>query len=118
MSFEPTPVTTPNQTTPSRSRPRRWKRPGIKQWEGYSPLEDYCRYPDKHLADIIYRHPDFTIIFDKFPKARFHFLVLPNVPVENIYDLTVGDIPLIETMAQGALWLIHQLHQHPAGDSP
>ncbi|KAJ1656513.1 hypothetical protein IWQ61_003928 [Dispira simplex] len=118
MPVEHTPVTTTNQTTPSGRRHRRWKRPGTKQWTGYSPLEDYCRYPDRHPADIIYRHPDYTIVFDKFPKARFHFLILPNVPVKNIYHLTVDDISLIQTMAEGAQWLVHQLHRYPAGDSP
>ncbi|KAJ1920986.1 aprataxin-like protein [Tieghemiomyces parasiticus] len=103
-----------DETTPLANR-RSWKPDGAKQWSGPSPLEHYARYPEKHPQEVLYADDDTVVIYDKYPKAWFHFLVIPRQPVRDIYDLDpMVDIPLVHTLVARAGRLIRHLQTQPS----
>jgi len=62
--------------------------------------------PDKLPKDVHLTHDEHTItIFDKFPKARFHFLTLPRLPLaldntrEGPVTLNVADLSSLESLS-------------------
>jgi hypothetical protein len=40
-------------------------------------LLPYCFRPEEH-PEVIYHNQEIVIICDKFPKARFHWLIMPK----------------------------------------
>jgi aprataxin len=55
---------------------------------------------------IVYRDDLVTIIKDKYPKARHHYLVLPNSRVPALAALTAQHLALLEHMQKRAAKLI------------
>lgn len=54
----------------------------------------------KDSSKIIFRSDTLACIKDSYPKARHHFLIIPEErsELDNIYDLCKDDIELIEEM--------------------
>lgn len=80
-------------------------------------LLPYCFEPEK-FEEVIYHNNEIVIIRDKFPKARFHWLIMPKgislrmtnrsragVHVQHS-DLRRSHLPLLHAMAQAAVQLI------------
>ncbi|KAJ1994050.1 aprataxin-like protein [Dimargaris cristalligena] len=95
--------------SPSRGPHQRTWTSGRQHWPCHSPLEYYCRHPERFPAETFYCDDTLMVIADKYPKARYHFLILPRIPIHNIYDLESTDAPLIAAMAQRAEWLIETI---------
>lgn len=49
-------------------------------------------------SEHVIRNDLAVVIRDKYPKARYHFLVLPWADIDTVYQLTREDIPLLEEM--------------------
>ncbi|ODV63029.1 DNA 5'-adenosine monophosphate hydrolase [Ascoidea rubescens DSM 1968] len=43
-----------------------------------SALNCYIKHPEKYPNDVLYYDSDFTVVYDKYPKAQVHLLVLPR----------------------------------------
>ncbi|KAJ1976852.1 aprataxin-like protein [Dimargaris verticillata] len=97
-----------NAVTNRDSTGRRWSK-AKRHWKGYSPLELYCRAPTRYPQEVLDYDSELVVVYDKYPKAYYHFLILPRVPILNIYGLTRADIPLIQRMERRAKQLITQL---------
>lgn len=62
-------------------------------------LRDYANLPDPARSlppEVLLMHNENTIvIFDKFPKAKYHFLVLPRYPSTGQADAAPGHSSLV-----------------------
>lgn len=47
---------------------------------------------------ILMKTDKFAVIKDKYPKSKFHFLVLPYDPVDTVFDLSSSGVGLIQEM--------------------
>eukprot|EP00042_Codosiga_hollandica_P054894 m.754655 g.754655 ORF g.754655 m.754655 type:complete len:620 (-) comp59003_c0_seq3:2669-4528(-) len=69
-------------------------------------LRDIIRNPARHRSEIILETPFAVVIKDKFPKARFHFLVLPKLMIDDIYALRQEHLPTLKAMQEAAALVI------------
>eukprot|EP01112_Ceratiomyxa_fruticulosa_P022478 TRINITY_DN822_c0_g2_i1.p1 TRINITY_DN822_c0_g2~~TRINITY_DN822_c0_g2_i1.p1 ORF type:complete len:398 (-),score=85.17 TRINITY_DN822_c0_g2_i1:78-1271(-) len=61
-------------------------------------LSIYCVNPERYSEEVFYFDDQIVVIYDKFPKARFHYLVMPRKLVDGFKNLTRVDVPLIESL--------------------
>ena len=61
-------------------------------------LSPYIINPEGHADSVYYYDDDLVVIYDKYPKAKFHLLVMPRKHVNGFEALTVADLPMLETM--------------------
>lgn len=61
----------------------------------HTALRDYVTHPERHKDVIVHHDSQCTVVKDKFPKARKHFLVMPNHYIPDLRHLTADDIPLV-----------------------
>mmetsp|Transcript_11353 Transcript_11353/g.15108 ORF Transcript_11353/g.15108 Transcript_11353/m.15108 type:complete len:248 (-) Transcript_11353:76-819(-) len=73
---------------------------GFGAWN--AALSVYVLHPERSPESIILRNDTFTVIRDLYPKARHHFLVLPNSLIESVNHLTSSHISLINQMTEVA----------------
>jgi hypothetical protein len=59
-------------------------------------LREYVTHPNKHADAIVHRDSECTVVKDKFPKARHHYLVLPNRYIRDLRSLRADDVPLLK----------------------
>lgn len=68
---------------------------------------------------IMIKGEKLVAIKDKFPKAKFHYLVLPYENIDTIFDLTKRDIELVremELMGQNVIELMgHKMQNYKIG---
>jgi aprataxin len=65
-------------------------------WAG--ALAPYVLTPEK-FPDVVYHHDDrVVVIYDKFPKAKFHFLVMPRAIVDGFRALNSSCVPMLKDM--------------------
>ncbi|KAG9300780.1 hypothetical protein G9A89_023578 [Geosiphon pyriformis] len=78
-------------------------------------LLEYLDRPERFSKnEIFFFDKDFVVVWDKFPKAREHLLVIPRRKIDNIESLTKDDIPLVRDMQTLAKWVIERLKEnHP-----
>lgn len=50
-------------------------------------------------------------IKDKYPKAKFHFLIIPYESIDTVFDLNNSHVELLEEMALLGLKLIESIGQ-------
>mmetsp|Transcript_14923 Transcript_14923/g.21748 ORF Transcript_14923/g.21748 Transcript_14923/m.21748 type:complete len:267 (-) Transcript_14923:473-1273(-) len=62
--------------------------------------------PQKHEKSIVMQDAKCLVIYDAYPKARYHLLVLPKEKVMSISDLRLHHLPLIQHMHRVALHVI------------
>ncbi|KAF6768408.1 hypothetical protein AHF37_10073 [Paragonimus kellicotti] len=53
-------------------------------------------------ALIIKQSEQWTAIRDRYPKAKHHFLILPNQSIPRLIDVTLEHLPLLQSMHQAA----------------
>lgn len=70
-------------------------------------LYDYIQNPEKYPQEIIYRNEKCTIIYDAYPKAKIHLLLLPNTT----YLPHIQCIRDINTCHQEKIKELHQIAQ-------
>lgn len=63
----------------------------------------------KDPESIVIRGEKLVAVKDKFPKAKFHFLVLPYENIDTIFNLKKGDIELVKEMELLGLNVIESL---------
>ena len=64
-------------------------------------LFQYVDHPEKHRAEIFLNADNFVVIYDAYPKAKIHLLVIPKrhfLLCNGIEYLTKNDLPKIEEM--------------------
>ncbi|KAL6062846.1 aprataxin-like protein, variant 2 [Balamuthia mandrillaris] len=67
-------------------------------WSGL--LADYILHPEQH-SEAVVSHDDKTVVIkDKFPKAKYHFLVMPAQLVEGFSSLSVDDVPMLAALVE------------------
>jgi aprataxin len=84
-----------------------------RQWSKWAlALINIIQNPEipEHSKAILYRDEDVIIISDKFPKAKYHFLVLPaGVWIDTAADVTKNDIPILEKLLERATAFLDEL---------
>ena len=64
-------------------------------------LFEYVDHPERHRAEIFLNADNFVVIYDAYPKAKIHLLVIPKrhfLLCNGIEYLTKNDLPKIEEM--------------------
>ncbi|CAG8478822.1 11063_t:CDS:10 [Ambispora leptoticha] len=80
------------------------------QWQ--NALLEYLEKPEKYSNDEMYHYDDeFVIVWDKFPKAKKHFLVIPRRRINFIDELTSDDLQLVQKMKEKGEWVIERMKQ-------
>eukprot|EP00055_Hartaetosiga_balthica_P014576 m.80652 g.80652 ORF g.80652 m.80652 type:complete len:538 (+) comp8628_c0_seq2:16-1629(+) len=74
----------------------RWHENNRMDWS--SALVHIVEHPELHKQDIVFQNDKVIIINDKYPKARYHFLVMPREVIEDIYHLTPDHLNIIKDM--------------------
>lgn len=80
------------------------KKQKINHWS--FGLVDTIKDPANHVQS----DDSVITIMDKFPKAEFHYLVLPKENVKSLKEVTTEHIPLIEHMQDVAEKLTKEKH--------
>ena len=62
----------------------------------------------EELREALYADADCIAVYDAFPKARFHLLVLPRAPAE-LHELRSAHAPLLRHMHRVALHVIAEI---------
>ena len=71
-------------------------------------LEDVVKHPERHAGEIVSQSDAVIVIRDKYPKARFHYLVLPKAGVRSLSDLNSEHVPMLEAMQVAAADIIQR----------
>ncbi|TPX30626.1 hypothetical protein SmJEL517_g05853 [Synchytrium microbalum] len=61
-------------------------------------LLKYAKNPEKYPNEIVYYDDDISVMRDGYPKAKYHFLVMPRVPMDGLASLKPSHIPLLHEM--------------------
>lgn len=77
----------------------------------YINIDSSSSQPD--LKRFVYwQNSDVVVIYDAYPKARFHLLIIPKKKISSLTSLTANDISLVTKMHGVADWiadgLVHQ----------
>lgn len=71
--------------------------PAAGGWAG--ALAPYVLTPEKFGKDVVYHYDNkIVVIFDKFPKAKHHFLLMPREIVDGFKALTSASVPMLKEM--------------------
>jgi aprataxin len=65
-------------------------------------LYAYVDHPEKQGSSVFHYDTETVTIYDKYPKAKKHFLVMPRAHIESINALKPSDIPVLEAMKKRA----------------
>lgn len=66
-------------------------------------LWPYCQRPEEFPMEVLHFTATVVAIRDKFPKARFHALVMPRLRISSFAELVPAHVPLLREMeAAGA----------------
>jgi aprataxin len=75
-------------------------------------LYDYIKHPRPAVLEpwVFWEDADFVAVYDCFPKARRHLLLLPKKDrVESVLRMGVTDLKLLDEMEARGLWLCEAL---------
>lgn len=75
-------------------------------------LYKYIEHPRDSMFEpyIFWEDSEFVVIYDVYPKARIHLLLLPKrQPIGSIAKLTSNDLPLLRAMDARGKWLCDTL---------
>ena len=59
-------------------------------------------------SEVYYYDNEFVIIYDKYPKAKKHLLVIPRKYIDNIGELKKQDLELVRTLKEKGQWVIEK----------
>ncbi|KAK9766807.1 aprataxin-like protein [Basidiobolus ranarum] len=75
-------------------------------------LKPYIEQPEKYPSSIVYSFDEeAVVIYDQFPKAQKHFLILPRSGIESISVLKKEDLTLLVKLKTRGEKLIEQLQK-------
>jgi len=69
---------------------------GVESWQDL--LTPYVLYPEHYASIVYYRDEHVVVIFDKYPKSKYHFLVMPAFELYGFEALTDEDVPILEEL--------------------
>jgi len=93
--------------TSSESSKRTLSRVGSGGWN--EVLLPYCQKPEIFpKSEVSYYDNDFVIIYDKYPKAKKHLLVMPRKYIDNIGELKKKDLEFVRTLKEKGQWVIEK----------
>ncbi len=87
------------------------KRPLPKRGGGgwLNVLLPYCQKPEIFPKSEVYCYDDeFVIIYDKYPKAKKHLLVIPRRYIDNVEELKKQDLELIRAFKEKGQGIIEK----------
>ncbi|GES75800.1 transcription factor bHLH140 [Rhizophagus clarus] len=92
---------------------RRTSKVGSGEWNNV--LLPYCQKPEAFpKSEVYYYDNEFVIIFDKYPKAKKHLLVIPRKQIDNIGELKKQDLELVRALKEKGQWVIKKMkHENP-----
>ncbi|KAF0515977.1 HIT-like protein [Gigaspora margarita] len=94
---------TPKIKTKSSSSTHKW----------LNVLLPYCEQPEIFSNKIVYYYDDdIVIIWDKYPKAKIHLLVMPRQKIDSIEDLRKQDLNLIEVLKRKGQQIIDHFKEN------
>ncbi|KAI8901922.1 HIT-like domain-containing protein [Globomyces pollinis-pini] len=70
-------------------------------------LLPYCQQPESHPDSIISFDTQTVIIKDQYPKAKYHYLVMPRISIQ-LTHLTKSHLDLLQHMYTVAMTFISQ----------
>ena len=76
-------------------------------------LYKYLDQPARNAADIFMETTDFVVIYDAYPKAKIHLLIIPRreyLPCDTIDSLEQSQISCLESMHK----LAHHIVESPS----
>jgi aprataxin len=72
-------------------------------------LLPYCQKPEMFpKSEVYYYDNEFVIIFDKYPKAKNHLLVIPRKQIDNIGELKKQNLELVRALKEKGQWVIEK----------
>ncbi|CAG8687912.1 11800_t:CDS:10, partial [Funneliformis mosseae] len=75
-------------------------------------LFPYCQKPETFPKSEVYCYDDESvIIYDKYPKAKKHLLVIPRKRIDNIEELKKQDLELIKKLKEKGQEIIEKMKQ-------
>ncbi|CAG8738832.1 1284_t:CDS:2, partial [Acaulospora morrowiae] len=75
-------------------------------------LSRYCDYPETLSAEELYYHDDdFVIIWDKYPKAKKHLLVMPRKKIDGVGELKRQHLELVRNLKEKGQWVAERLKE-------
>ncbi|PKK77818.1 HIT-like protein [Rhizophagus irregularis] len=75
-------------------------------------LLPYCQKPEMFpKSEVYYYDNEFVIIFDKYPKAKNHLLVIPRKQIDNIGELKKQNLELVRALKEKGQWVIEKMKQ-------
>ncbi|TPX69247.1 hypothetical protein SpCBS45565_g02519 [Spizellomyces sp. 'palustris'] len=91
-----------NAPLTDKSLPHSWK----------DALKRICQSPETFNSDVVKHYDDRTVtIADLFPKAKYHFLVMPRQIINDFEDLTVEHLTVLDDLRERAEQLIASHHE-------
>ncbi|RIB22316.1 HIT-like domain-containing protein [Gigaspora rosea] len=76
-------------------------------------LLPYCEQPEIFSNKVVYYYDDgIVIIWDKYPKAKIHLLVMPRQKIDSIEDLRKQDLNLIEILKRKGQQIIDHFKEN------
>ena len=95
-----TPKPAQTQSTPSPKR-------NNNSWA--MALLPYIEHPEKYDKSVVYEYNDEIVaIYDLYPKAKKHFLVLPRLKIESITKLNKDHVSVLKKMYQMATKILSE----------
>ncbi|RIA92543.1 HIT-like domain-containing protein [Glomus cerebriforme] len=83
---------------------------GGKGWTNV--LLPYCQSPETFPKSEVYYYDDeLVIIYDKYPKAKKHLLVIPRKYIDNIEELKKQDLQLVRALKEKGQCVIEKMKQ-------
>jgi len=77
-------------------------------------LNQYVLNPQKFPDDVYSSDENTVVIFDKYPKAKFHFLVMPSKIVGGYSNLTSDSVDMLKKMKKKADSIVEEYSKkHP-----
>mmetsp|Transcript_30582 Transcript_30582/g.49490 ORF Transcript_30582/g.49490 Transcript_30582/m.49490 type:complete len:997 (-) Transcript_30582:353-3343(-) len=94
----------------------RYANPKLKvggEWD--EAIDEVARHPDKNAKNIFWRDKDVIVMYDAFPKARNHLMVIPADPITGFEGLKKEHLPLLEKIEQVGKWIARMLQEDDPG---
>ncbi|CAG8465776.1 12146_t:CDS:2 [Acaulospora colombiana] len=69
----------------------------------------YCDHPETLSAEELYYYDDeYVIIWDQYPKAKKHLLIMPRKRIDSIGELRREDLGLVRGLKEKGRWVIER----------
>ncbi|KAI9103321.1 HIT-like domain-containing protein [Phlyctochytrium arcticum] len=72
-------------------------------------LLPYCLNPEKYPNDVLSYDTEIVVVRDKYPKARYHLLLMPRTPIDGFSPLGKEHLPLLDRLHNTGQMVITKL---------